>query len=152
MRPNVGCIERPVALVPNITLQTMTKKIKQLKRVRQCDVLSGQLEQHGVVEELVDGHVLAEALAPSRLHHELASQMGGRLRLERTQHDALVKRIARNDLPVMEHGQTERLALRVRSEIRLETERINRGNEGLVIELIVSHAGDRQHAEMTALP
>jgi hypothetical protein len=32
--------------------------------VAEQDVLPGQLEQHGVVEEFVDGHVLGQALPP----------------------------------------------------------------------------------------
>ena len=43
----------------------------------------------------------------------------------------LVERVARHDLPVMEDGHTERLALRVRPEVRLETERVDRWNERL---------------------
>ena len=39
--------------------------------VIQHDILAGQLQQHGVVEELVDGDVLGQTLPPPRLHHEL---------------------------------------------------------------------------------
>ena len=48
-------------------------------RVVEDDVLPGELQQHGVVEELVDGDVLREALAPPGLHHELAGEGSGGL-------------------------------------------------------------------------
>ena len=43
----------------------------------------------------------------------------------------LVERVTGHDLPVVEHGHTERLALGVRPEVRLETERVDRRNERL---------------------
>lgn len=61
-------------------------------------LLLGQLHQHGVVEELVHRHVLRQSLPTPRLDHELACQMRGRLQLQRTNHNALVQRVARNNL------------------------------------------------------
>ena len=43
-----------------------------LARVVEHDVLPRQLQQHGVVEELVDGDVLRQSLPPPRFHHELS--------------------------------------------------------------------------------
>lgn len=99
--------------------------------------MSGQFQKHGIVEELVDGHVFAEALASSGLHHELARQVRGRLGFERPQDDALVERIARHDLPVMKHRQTEGLALCVRSKIRFEAEGIDGRNKSLDIKAAI---------------
>ena len=39
--------------------------------VVQHDILASQLQQHRVVEELVDGDVLRETFPPSCFHHEL---------------------------------------------------------------------------------
>ena len=40
--------------------------------VIQHNILASQLQQHGVVEELVDGDVLRQTLPSPRFHHELA--------------------------------------------------------------------------------
>ena len=40
--------------------------------VIQHNILASQLQQHGVVEELVDGDVLRQTLPSSCFHHELA--------------------------------------------------------------------------------
>lgn len=96
--------------------------------VVQHHVLFGQLQQHGVVEELADADVLAQTLrrnersldtgprtrvtqqrrlgkgggvadlAPSGLDHELPGQVGGRLGLQRSDHDAFIQRVSGNDL------------------------------------------------------
>ena len=39
--------------------------------VIQHNILASQLQQHGVVEELVDGDVLRQTLPSPRFHHEL---------------------------------------------------------------------------------
>ena len=44
---------------------------------------------------------------------------------------ALIERIPGHDLPMVEYGHTERLALRVRAKVRLEAERIDCRNERL---------------------
>mmetsp|Transcript_2842 Transcript_2842/g.6792 ORF Transcript_2842/g.6792 Transcript_2842/m.6792 type:complete len:253 (+) Transcript_2842:108-866(+) len=88
-------------------------------------ILPRQLEQHGVVEELVDRHVLAHSLPSPRLHHELARQVGGRRGLERLQHDALVQRISRHNRPVIKHLHAERLTLRVGAQVRLKAVRVH---------------------------
>lgn len=74
-------------------------------------VLFGQLQQHRIVEELADTHVLAQTLAPSGLDHELSGQMGGGLRLERPDHNTLVQGVTRHNLPVVEHRQSKGLPL-----------------------------------------
>lgn len=92
--------------------------------VIQHHVLFGQLQQHRIVEELADAHILAQTLqnnrrwyigefteikkkkqgreeahlAPSGLDHELSGQVGGRLRFQRPDHDALVQRVTGDDL------------------------------------------------------
>ena len=111
---------------------------KQLEYVRvhlagvvEHDVLSRQFQQHGVVEELVDGDVLREPLSPPRLDHELPGQRRRRLRLQRPDGDGLVERVAGHDLPVVEHGEAEGLALRVRPQVRLEAEGVDGRDEGL---------------------
>lgn len=95
------------------------------------DVLSCQFEQHGIIKELINRHVLVQSLAPPGLHHELPGQMGGGLRLEWSDNNALVERIAGHNLPVMEHGQTERLPLRVGAQVGFKTETVDRRNERL---------------------
>ena len=57
--------------------------------------------------------------------------MRRRLRLQGAYVYALIERIPGHDLPMVEYGHTERLALRVRAKVRLETERIDRRNERL---------------------
>mmetsp|Transcript_51916 Transcript_51916/g.135484 ORF Transcript_51916/g.135484 Transcript_51916/m.135484 type:complete len:1224 (-) Transcript_51916:361-4032(-) len=91
----------------------------------QVRVLAGELEQHGVVEELVDGHVLAHALAPAGLDHELAREVRRRLRLQGAQHDGLVEGVARHDGPVVKHLEAEGLPLGVGAEVGLEPERVH---------------------------
>lgn len=84
-----------------------TYKIQsRLERVVEEHVLPRQLEQHGVVEELVDGHVLAQALSSAGLDHEFSGQVGGRLRFEGADHNALVQRIAGNNL--RQNSESER--------------------------------------------
>mmetsp|Transcript_63504 Transcript_63504/g.189221 ORF Transcript_63504/g.189221 Transcript_63504/m.189221 type:complete len:307 (-) Transcript_63504:2480-3400(-) len=94
-------------------------------------VLACELEQHRVVEELVDRDVLREALAAARLDHKLAREVRRRLRLERPQRDVLVERVARHDGPVVEGGEAEGLALRVRAQVGLEAKGVDDGHEGL---------------------
>lgn len=55
--------------------------------------------------------------------------MSCRLRFQRSNDDAFVQRVSGNDLPVMENGLTEGLALGVRSEIGFEAEGVNGGDE-----------------------
>lgn len=95
------------------------------------DILSCQFEQHRIIKELINGHVLVQSLAPPSFHHELPGQMSGGLRLEWSDNDALVQRIAGNNLPVMEHGQTERLTLCVGAQVSFKTETVDRRNERL---------------------
>jgi hypothetical protein len=69
-----------------------------LERIVEEHILPRQLEQHRVVEELVDGHILAKTLSSAGLDHEFSCQVGGRLRLKGSDDNALVQRITRNNL------------------------------------------------------
>lgn len=40
-------------------------------------VLFGKFQKHRLIKELVDTHIFAEALAPTRLHHEFPGQCLG---------------------------------------------------------------------------
>ena len=102
-----------------------------LHRIVQHDILSGQLQQHRVVEELVDGHILRETLPPPGLHHELPGEGGGWLGLEGSDGDGFVEGISGNNLPVVEYGQTEGLSLRVCSQVGLEAEGVDGRDKGL---------------------
>jgi len=95
--------------------------VGSLKRVVDQHILACQLQQHRIVEEFVDGHVLGQTLPATRLDHKLSGQMGCLLRLQWPDYDALVQGIARHYLPVMEHRKAEGLALGVRAEIRLKS-------------------------------
>ena len=64
-------------------------------------ILLCQFEQHGVVEEFVDGYVLTEALPPPRLDHELPGQLGSGLCLQGPNHYTLVHRVPRHYLPMV---------------------------------------------------
>lgn len=81
-------------------MQNRHKTIKKTgsNRIVKHDILPRELQQHGIVEEFADGHVLAETLPSPGFHHEFASEMGGRLRFQRTNDDALVEWVAGYDL------------------------------------------------------
>lgn len=55
-----------------------------LKRVRQCDILTSQFKQHGIIEELVDRNIFAETLTTTGFNHEFTGQMCGWLWFQRT--------------------------------------------------------------------
>ena len=112
---------------------------KNQKWLRKIDVLFRKFQQHGIIEEFVDGHVFAESFTAASLHHEFPGQMGGGLRFQRSQHNALVERISRNDLPVVEHRQAKSLSLGVCPQIRLETKRVDCRNKRLSRENIRKH-------------
>mmetsp|Transcript_12875 Transcript_12875/g.38024 ORF Transcript_12875/g.38024 Transcript_12875/m.38024 type:complete len:676 (+) Transcript_12875:129-2156(+) len=118
-------VARAVCGPPPRVCWTARSKVVRLR------VLLCQLEQHRVVEELVDGHVLAQPLPAARLDHELAREVRRRLRLERAEGDVLVERVARHDGPVVKDGEAEGLPLRVRAHVRLEAERVDDGQVGL---------------------
>lgn len=104
---------------------------QSLEGVGKSEVLSGQFEEHRVIEKLVDRHIFAQTFAAARLHHKLASQMCGWLGLERSQNDALVQGVSWHNLPVVENREAKRLTLRMCSKICLEAERIYGRDEGL---------------------
>ena len=89
------------------------------------DVLPGQLEQHGIVEELVDGDIFTESLSPPRFDHELSRQCSGRLGLQWTNGDGLVQGIAGHNLPMVEHREAEGLALSVRTQVSLKAKGVD---------------------------
>mmetsp|Transcript_58935 Transcript_58935/g.86253 ORF Transcript_58935/g.86253 Transcript_58935/m.86253 type:complete len:295 (+) Transcript_58935:171-1055(+) len=97
----------------------------------QVGVLARKLQEHGVVEELVDADVLAEPLAAARLDHELARQVRRGAGLQRVQHDRPVQRVPRHRGPVVEGRERHRLALGVGAEVGLEAEGLDGGQEGL---------------------
>lgn len=91
--------------------------------------MSSELEQHRIVEELVDGYVLGQSFSPSGLQHELSSEMRGRLWLQRPDGYTFVQGITGDDLPVVEHRQTKGLTLGVSSQIRFKTKAVYRRDE-----------------------
>mmetsp|Transcript_101971 Transcript_101971/g.287842 ORF Transcript_101971/g.287842 Transcript_101971/m.287842 type:complete len:664 (+) Transcript_101971:115-2106(+) len=97
----------------------------------QLRVLLCQLEQHGIVEELVHRHVLAETLASAHFQHELAGQVRGGSRLKRSQENGPVQRVSRHELPVVKHRHAHCLPGRVRPQVCLETEGFHGGQIGM---------------------
>ena len=88
-----------------INTQTVGQdKKNDLKRIGKSNILSGQFEQHWIVEKFVDGYVLAESFTPTSLDHKFTSKMSGWLWLQWSQDDALVQWISRYNLPMVEHG------------------------------------------------
>mmetsp|Transcript_28556 Transcript_28556/g.64656 ORF Transcript_28556/g.64656 Transcript_28556/m.64656 type:complete len:277 (+) Transcript_28556:501-1331(+) len=94
-------------------------------------ILASQLQEHGVIEKLVDRDILREALAPPSLDHKFTRQVRRRLRLQWPQCDVLVERIARDDGPMIEGGEAEGLSLCVRAKIGLKPKRVDDGDERL---------------------
>mmetsp|Transcript_82865 Transcript_82865/g.235065 ORF Transcript_82865/g.235065 Transcript_82865/m.235065 type:complete len:886 (-) Transcript_82865:399-3056(-) len=93
----------------------------------QLRVLLRELQEHRVVEELVDRHVLAEPFASPHLQHELPCEVRRRRRLEWPQEDGTVQGVTRDQLPVVEHGLAHRLPRGVCPQVRLEAEGLHRG-------------------------
>mmetsp|Transcript_46784 Transcript_46784/g.113977 ORF Transcript_46784/g.113977 Transcript_46784/m.113977 type:complete len:213 (+) Transcript_46784:441-1079(+) len=108
-----------------------TQAKTRLEVCLQVGVLPGELEEHRIVEELVDRHILRHALAPPRLDHELPRKVRCGGGLEWAKHNRLVQRITRHNRPVVKHLQAEGLALCVRAEVSLESERVDDGDVGL---------------------
>mmetsp|Transcript_111213 Transcript_111213/g.295559 ORF Transcript_111213/g.295559 Transcript_111213/m.295559 type:complete len:314 (+) Transcript_111213:152-1093(+) len=88
----------------------------------QLRVLLRKLQQHGVVEELVHGHILAQTLAPAHLQHELAREVRRGRRLERAEQDGAVQGVPGDELPVVEHRLAHGLPRGVGAEVRLKAE------------------------------
>ena len=109
---------------------TLTKLHSPLKWIGKSKILSGEFEEHRIVEKLVDGHVLTETLAATSLDHKLASQMSRRLRLQGPQNDALVQWISRYNLPMMKHRKAKGLTLCVSPQIGLEAKRVDCRDKG----------------------
>jgi len=74
-------------------------------------ILLCQLQQHGVIKELGNRHILAHALAPACLHTELSGQCCNGSRLQRPQHHRPVQGVSGDHRPVVKHRLTEGLAL-----------------------------------------
>jgi hypothetical protein len=71
--------------------------------------------------------VLTHAFAPSRLHHELASERYWWLDLKGPKHDGFIERVTGNNGPVIEHRKRHGLPLSVAAQIRLKPKRLNDG-------------------------
>lgn len=74
------------------------EKNLKLKRVVQHHILSSQLQQHRIIEKLVNRDILTETFPSTGLYHELSSQVSCWLRLQRSDYDAFVKGVTRNNL------------------------------------------------------
>ncbi|MPC12705.1 NudC domain-containing protein 2 [Portunus trituberculatus] len=79
---------------------------------------------------LADPFVLLEMRKKLDLEHFQMEVRGG-LWLQGADHDALVQRVARHNLPVVEHAETEGLALCVHTQIRLKAEGVDGWDKGL---------------------
>ena len=66
-----------------------------------------------------------------RQSKSLTHKGSGRLRLQWPDGDGLVQGVARYNLPVVEHREAERLALRVRPQVSLEAKGVDGRHEGL---------------------
>lgn len=93
------------------------------------NILLGELQQHGVIEELADAYVLAQALPATGFDHEFPGQVRSRLWLQRADDNALVQRITGHNLPMVEDRQGKGLPLGVSPQISLKAKRINGGDE-----------------------
>lgn len=90
-----------------------------------------QLGSHALVEKLRQRNVVRQSLAPSRFYEEISRQTPWRTRFQGMQHDAPVQGIPGHDGPVIEHGVHHGLTLRESSQIGLEAEAVEHGQERL---------------------
>jgi len=70
----------------------------KLHRIVQHDILFGQLEQHRVIKEFIDGYIFTQAFTTTGFHHKLTSQMIGWLGFEWFDYNTLVQWISGHDL------------------------------------------------------
>ena len=83
----------------------------RLEERLQVRILLGQLQEHGVIKELVDGHVVTHALAPPSLDHELTGQglggagRGGRARQGRTEREAVYVPVLFSNINIKKRGK-----------------------------------------------
>lgn len=87
-----------------------------LQRVVQHHILSGELQQHRIIEELVDRYIFTQTFATASLDHKLTSKMSRRLWLKGADNDALIQRITGNNL---QRRAWSEISQKVRSEITL---------------------------------
>lgn len=64
-----------------------------------------------LIKELVTTHVLAQTFAPTGLDHEVPGQVGGGSILKGAEHNTLIKRVPRDNGPVVKYTQAEGGAL-----------------------------------------
>uniref|UniRef100_A0A480F5T5 116 kDa U5 small nuclear ribonucleoprotein component n=1 Tax=Sus scrofa TaxID=9823 RepID=A0A480F5T5_PIG len=93
------------------------------------NILLGELQQHRIIEELADAHVLTQALPATGFDHELSGQVRSWLWLQGADDNALVQRITGYDLPMVEDRQGKGLPLRVSPQISLEAKRVDGRDE-----------------------
>mmetsp|Transcript_19933 Transcript_19933/g.35566 ORF Transcript_19933/g.35566 Transcript_19933/m.35566 type:complete len:296 (-) Transcript_19933:1848-2735(-) len=97
----------------------------RLEVILKIGILLSKFQQHVVVEEPVDAHILLQTFSAPRLDHKLACQRLQRARFQRLEDNALVQRIAWHDVPVVKESLRERLAFRVGAKVGLEAERVD---------------------------
>lgn len=68
-------------MTPNGFMVTYIPEMSSSKWIGECHILSGKFEQHGIIEEFVDGYVLTKTLTATRFHHKFTGQMCRWLRL-----------------------------------------------------------------------
>ena len=90
-RPTHTCLAAFRAKTPSPLVVTASESAEER-------ILLRQLQEHGVIKEFVDGHILGHALAPPRLDHELTRQLLLRSRLQGPQLHRSVQRVTRDNL------------------------------------------------------
>mmetsp|Transcript_18570 Transcript_18570/g.39864 ORF Transcript_18570/g.39864 Transcript_18570/m.39864 type:complete len:296 (+) Transcript_18570:357-1244(+) len=103
----------------------------RLQHHHEVRLLCRQGAQQHLIKVLVDADVVAHALAPPCLDHELTGQGLHRGGLQRPQHHALVQGVTGHNLPVVKHTHAERLTLCVVAQVCLKAEALHHGQEGL---------------------
>lgn len=74
--------------------------------LRPCRVKNGAITRAQTQECMTQQREGRADLAPSSLDHELSGQVGGWLWLQRSDHDAFIQRITRNDLKEDTYSRT----------------------------------------------
>lgn len=89
------------------------------------NILFGKLQQHRIIEEFADAHIFTEALPTAGFDHEFPGQVRSRLWLQGADDNALVQRITRHNLPMVEDRQRKGLSLGVSPKISLKAKRVD---------------------------
>ena len=82
------------------------------------------------LQELADRNILSETLSPSRLKDKVSCCRLRARHLKRTELHLSIKRITRNNFPLVEDQAHGRLSLCVNSQVCFEAERIDDGYQG----------------------